>query len=78
MKIRQIYKHVFDDMYKEYFSGAKEDQDKSTVLKTEWTQNIRTKRNISSCLYRYKHQFLPKDPQVSISFSLYYLLVKYL
>ena len=61
MKNSQIYNQVLDEMSTEFFSSAPEDRDKTIVLKTEWAQNIRSKRNISSSLYKYRWQFLPKE-----------------
>ena len=45
-----------------FFSQAEEDAHRTNFLYKEWTQRVRSQRNINSSLYAYRWQFLPKDP----------------
>ena len=53
-------------MKKEFFSqNPADDAETTKQLQLEFEQNVRSYRNMMSSLYRYRWNFLPKDPPVS-------------
>ena len=53
-------------MKKEFFSqNPADDAETTKQLRLEFEQNVRSYRNMMSSLYRYRLNFLPKDPPVS-------------
>lgn len=60
-----LYEDTLEQMKKEFFSQAEADAETTKLLQVEFEQNVRSYRNISSSLYRYRWQFIPKDPPVS-------------
>ena len=52
-------------MNKEFFSQNPADAETTKQLQLEFEQNVRSYRNMMSSLYRYRLNFLPKDPLIS-------------
>ena len=67
--ISNIYDKTLLDMKQEYFSQAAADAKRTKVLQIEFAQNLRSYANIQSSLYRYRWNFVPKDPPVSIEIN---------
>ena len=65
-RIPQIYEKVLNEMKEEFFSQAPEDWQSTEALQVEFEQNVRSYRNIAGSLYRYRWQWIPKDPPVNI------------
>ena len=52
-------------MKQEFFSQNPADAETTKQLQMEFDQNVRSFRNMMGTLYKYRWNFLPKDPVVS-------------
>ena len=69
----KLYEDTLESMKKEFFSQAEADMKRTQDLQMEFEQNVRSFRNIAGSLYRYRWQFIPKDPPVSQLMLIIYL-----
>ena len=63
--ITKVYEENLESMKQDFFSQKAEDAETTKQLQLEFEQNVRSFRNMVGTLYKYRWNFLPKDPVVS-------------
>ena len=63
--ITKVYEENLESMKQDFFSQKAEDAETTKQLQMEFEQNVRSFRNMVGTLYKYRWNFLPKDPVVS-------------
>ena len=63
--ITKVYEENLESMKQEFFSQNPVDAETTKQLQMEFDQNVRSFRNMMGTLYKYRWNFLPKDPVVS-------------